>query len=333
MPSQSRAAQVDLEATPYYHCISRCVRRAFLCGDDAYSGRTFDHGKKWIVDRLRNLSSIFAIDVCAYAVMSNHFHLVLRVNRERGLAWSDEEVALRWGKLFKGAKAQLDLLGPQQRQLRLAEWRERLTSLSWMMRSLNEHIARRANREEKCTGRFWEGRFKSQPLVDEGALLTCMAYVDLNPVRAGVRTRLETAEFTSIEVRLREAAQRFDLAEQVRDGAHAESISATGLLPFAEQAGPGEAAVSMLFLDYIALLEWTGRVARLTGPSGRLRGAPPALLERFGIQPEAWLQTMCVSGLRAYGALGRSSSLRALADRHGKRWIKGQRLARRLFAA
>jgi hypothetical protein len=99
MPTPRRI-QVDLEATPFYHCISRCVRRAFLCGPDRLSGRNFDHRKVWLVDRLKELAALFAIDVNAYGVMSNHFHLVLHIDRARALAWSEAEVIERWGVLF-----------------------------------------------------------------------------------------------------------------------------------------------------------------------------------------------------------------------------------------
>jgi hypothetical protein len=58
MPA-AREAQVSLEATPYYHCVSRCVRRAFLCGKD------FEHRRQWIEVRLLSLSAIFAIDIAA----------------------------------------------------------------------------------------------------------------------------------------------------------------------------------------------------------------------------------------------------------------------------
>lgn len=77
--TQPRSAIVSLEATPYYHCIARCVRRAFLCGDDHYSGKNFDHRKPWFTERLKLLAQVFSIDIAAYAIMSNHYHLVLHV--------------------------------------------------------------------------------------------------------------------------------------------------------------------------------------------------------------------------------------------------------------
>ncbi len=317
MPAHTRAAQVDLDATPYYHCISRCVRRAFLCGDDPYTGESYEHRKDWLVERLHTLGDIFAVDICAYAVMSNHFHLVLHVDRERALAWTDEEVAERWARLFKGAAAKLGVLNDEARSRQLSRWRERLSDLSWMMRSLNEPIARRANKEDECTGRFWEGRFKSQPLMDEAALLTCMAYVDLNPVRAAMCEHLDEAHFTSIAQRLREAAE------------HADS-SPAGLLPFAGQAGDAEGPrVPMRFADYVDLLEWTGRSVR--EGKATLSGRKPAAVLRMSIEPDRWVETMSHQGLRTLGALGTPEALDALAARQGKRWVKGQRWARGLF--
>lgn len=97
-----RKQLVSLEATPFYHVVSRCVRRQFLCGPDALIGRDFSHRRQWILDRVRELAGVFAVDVCAYAIMSNHFHLVLRVDRERALGWDAREIARRWLKLFTG---------------------------------------------------------------------------------------------------------------------------------------------------------------------------------------------------------------------------------------
>src|SRR5262245_24306966 len=95
-----RKSLICLEDTPYYHVVARCVRRAWLCGYDAYAGKDYSHRKTWILRRLRQLADIFAIDLCAYAIMSNHYHLVLRVDRQRIARCSQAEVVTRWTQLF-----------------------------------------------------------------------------------------------------------------------------------------------------------------------------------------------------------------------------------------
>jgi hypothetical protein len=133
--------------------------------------------------------------------MSNHFHLVVELVPDEAATWSDSEIAHRWVRLFPvgGVTAETDELRIQAllaNPERLALVRGRLCDLGWFMRCLDEPIARRANREDQCKGRFWEGRYKAQALLDERAVLAAMAYVDLNPIRAGVTDRLElsTAE-------------------------------------------------------------------------------------------------------------------------------------------
>jgi putative transposase len=195
-----------------YHCFARCVRRAFLYGFDALTRRDFSHRKAWLVDRLRFLAAIFAIEVCAYAVMENHYHTILRTRPDIVATWSDREVATRWLTLFPRHR-NLDgtPIPPVEKEIcaladcpeRIGQLRRRLSSLSWFMGRLNEFIARAANKEDRVKGRFWEARFKCQALLDEAAIAACMVYVDLNPIRAGVAGTPEESDFTSIQERIR----------------------------------------------------------------------------------------------------------------------------------
>lgn len=167
--------QVFLEATAYYHCVSRGVRRTFLFGQDDYSGRCFVHRRQWVVDKLKALAAIFAMDICADAVMSNHYHVVLHVDKQRALAWdeAEAEVMRRWTQSFCGpVLVQRYLAGEALCAAErgvvsdiVAGWRKRLFDISWFMRCLNESLARLANEEDKCTGRFWEGRYKIQAVL------------------------------------------------------------------------------------------------------------------------------------------------------------------------
>ena len=159
----ARKHQIHLQTTPYYHCISRCVRRAFLCGKDKYSGKCFEHRRQWIVDKIKHLSAVFAIDIYAYAVMSNHYHLVLRVDNNRSTQWSIDEVIERWCELYSGhilvkryCEGEALSAAEWQAVSAIVElWRTRLKDISWFMRCLNESIARQANQEDNCKGRFW----------------------------------------------------------------------------------------------------------------------------------------------------------------------------------
>jgi len=133
------------------------------CGDK-YTGRDFSHRKQWMLERLKLLTEMFAIDVCAYAIMSNHYHLVLHVDRARARAWSHQEEVAQWQRLFVAPPLVECWLSGQSSEVErvaaetiIERWRERLFDISWFMRCLNEHIARWANIEDDCQGRFWKG--------------------------------------------------------------------------------------------------------------------------------------------------------------------------------
>jgi hypothetical protein len=174
------------------------------------------------------LAREFGVDVLGYCVMSNHLHVILRTRPDRVEAWSDHEVARRWLSVYTpvhlgpdGEEHMItdgDINGIVWDEKRLGETRVRLSNLSWFMKALNEHISRRANREDGCKGRFWESRFGCQRIDDEAALLACMCYVDLNPVRAQAAKSLEEYDFTSIHDRMmvEKAKKRLELLRNER---------------------------------------------------------------------------------------------------------------------
>ena len=204
MPRPRRSEVFDEGTVSIYHCVNRCVRRAFLCGFDAATGKSYAHRKDWVQDRLETLAAIFAIDVVGYALMDNHLHVVLRNRPDIVRSWSDQQVARRWWSLFPKRREQdgrpaepkpheLRMLTSDRK--RLQELRRRLSHISWFMRCLAENIARRANKEEENSGRFWAGRFKMSRILDETALLAVAIYVDLNPIRAGIAETPETSSW------------------------------------------------------------------------------------------------------------------------------------------
>ena len=322
-----RRTLIDLDSTPYYHCIACCVRRAFLCGEDSLTGNSYEHRKPWVVDRLKRLASIFAIEVCAYAVMSNHYHVVLHVDAQTAKSWSDWEVLQRWTKLFDGPLLVQQFLAgkilDQAQQQRLTEYvtayRQRLGDISWFMRCLNEYLARKANGEDGCKGRFWEGRFKSQALLDEAAVLSCMAYVDLNPVRAGLTNQPEDSEFTSIKERIeqwRENRQSQAWLKPMKTGD--VSDKSQGFIPFA-------------LADYFEFVDWSGRAVR-EDKRGAITSSLPPVLQRLGIDANEWLKTLRPNGNQFIRGIGRKRTLQIYAEKVGKRWLHGLYASKRLFA-
>ncbi|MDY0269696.1 transposase [Trichloromonas sp.] len=356
-----RSNLVSLSDTPWYHVVSRCVRRAYLCGEDTVTGMNFDHRRGWIETRIRELASIFAIDIAAYAVMSNHYHLVVRIDEERTEAWSDEEVLRRWVRLFTGPvlvqrylSAARDRMSDSER-LHVREWvetyRARLHDLSWFMRVLNETLARMANAEDGCTGRFWEGRFKSQALLDEQAVLMAMAYVDLNPIRAGMAETPEQSTHTSVKQRVEDLTCEKDgphgaaaesakmaivkksdthfLEGKLRSEADLLQLPMAPLLPF-EPSETLAAAIPFAFDDYLDLVDTLGRAIHL-GKRGSIPEKTPAILTRLGIDAETFINHAdCF--LKEFGvAVGTPANLVALAATRQSRYLRGISTARAVF--
>lgn len=232
----------------------------------------------------------------------------------------------RWLKLYTGPvvvhryKARITLTRVEQDALAtiVETWRARLADLSWYMRCLNETIARMANKEDNCTGRFWEGRFRSQALLDEAALISCMAYVDLNPIRARTCRTLEQSEFTSIQERLKVFAGKTKPARL------------SWLLPLDSPKSNTSNAIPIRQTDYFALVDWTGRAVR-----SNKRGAIPAdvqpILEKLGVVPDHWIRGTQYFGSRFTKVFGHIDRVRAFAKRADQKWLAGIEQAKILY--
>ena len=308
-----RSQIVDSETPGFYHCVSRCVRRAWLCGEDPVSGRSFDHRRDWIEQRLISLAESFAVGLFAWAVMSNHTHVVLRVDPKLPESWSDEEVACRWARLDRRLEP-VEPVEVTQRARRLlaqpkrvAELRRRLGSLSWFMRFLNECIAREANTEDRCTGRFWEGRYKSQALLDEAAVVACMTYVDLNPIRAGISDDLAGSDFTTIQRRLR----------AIERDPRAADAPVTAIAGVRSKPGPGLSTRA-----YVDLVDYTGRQAR-PDKRGVISSRTERALDAIRGSPNWW--ACSANGIEAvFGvAVGVPKTLKRYAEATGRCFVRG----------
>ena len=341
--TKARKTIINVSDTPYYHCMGRCVRQTFLCGIDKLTGIDYSHRKQWIVDKLAELTNVFLIDVCAYSVMSNHYHVIIKINQEQARQLRDDEVIERWMMLFKGnvligrflkgqCKTQAELSKVNEI---VALWRERLSDISWFMRCLNETIAHMANEEDKCSGRFWEGRFKSQALLNEQALLSCMAYVDLNPIRAGLAESIDESEFTAIGQRIKqfsiEHKANNDQAEKPnKPDVQANKINKTdnetskqSQVNLSEFIGSKEVdGIPYLFKDYLELVDWTGRAVR-EDKIGYINEKEPKILEKLGFSADIWLKSVNQFSDHFYSHIGTEDQLKAVCKESGLSWIAG----------
>ena len=216
------------------------------------------------------------------------------------------------------------------------------------MRTLNEHIARQANAEDGVKGRFWEGRFKSQALLDEQALLAAMAYVDLNPIRAGIAETPESSDYTSIQECVGEVAEKTPSQDQVTKPTPAtqpdvqtldgeplraedkvQPLQQAALMPF-DAAAQTPWAIPFAFDDYLELVDWTGRAIR-SDKREHIPASHPKILDRLGIDPEQFVGRS-ERLLEAFGtAVGAPASMVDLCARRQSKYLRGLHAAREIF--
>ena len=333
----ARSKLVDEGKSGVYHLVNRCVRRTFLLGDESH------HRRDWLQEALRAKTAIFAIDVLAYAIMDNHFHLIVKTHPERAAAWGDLEVARRWTALCPPKNLKGQVVKLTQEELRelvarpgwVKERRKRLASMSWLMKLIKEKLARQANREDKCHGHFWEGRFASVPLLDQAAVIAGMVYVDLNPIRAKMAATPEESEYTSVQERivlnagrvprklrrsgLRQDAQKNDhmlaqvRAEVLRKKAH--NVIKPWVVAIKECAPGAEGECTLTLADYLQLVDLTARRVR-KDKRGAMDGTLEPILERLGLDADKWVEAMTRGGRFRGRAVGSAEAReKHLADR------------------
>ena len=296
----ARSQLVDVEVTRYYHCVSRCVRRAFLCGEG------FEHRKQWIEDRMETLAECFAVSVCGFAILDNHLHVLLRLDPREADAWSADEVIRRWiiayppktlrGEEIEINQAWIDFHAKDER--RVGVLRERLRNLGWFMKSLKEPLARLANKEDRCRGVFWESRYRSVAILDNEALLATCAYIDLNPVAAGLAAAPETSKHTSIRRRVKHVKEKGKLNElkaAVQGSVTGSRVAGNieqdlWLCPLEDRRLLGSPREGMLegfsLGSYLLLVDYTSRLCRRG--KARVGREVASILDRLGTSAEVW---------------------------------------------
>lgn len=325
MVRKSRSEVVDPREVQVFHVLNRTVRRCWLFGDDPLTGVNYDHRKAWIEKRLEHFAAHFGIDLLSFAILSNHYHLMLRSRPDVVAIWNDTEVARRWlmicphrksrdGAPCEPNKKELDAI--RNNRQRLSEIRLRLSDISWWMRLLDQWIARRCNDEDGAKGRFFEDRFQAIPLIDEQAITACSVYIDLNLIRACLAETVELSDHTSGQLRVQAFQAKTPrlpgAPESSNDTSEADpvrlvdaflspvSVSVVSDQPGAMTSRTGKRCSDKGFLEmseqaYLELLDWTARQTA-AGKAGRTPDDHPPILARLGLPASVWLEMVAGFG-------------------------------------
>lgn len=350
MAGKPRCKIIDRNEPGVYHCYNRCVRAESLLSVDLTKGPEYDQRKDWLLAMLTSLASIFCIEIFKYSIMDNHLHLILRNRPDLVREWSKENILRRAMRLFPDKFRRLGwYVEPQdplpqhllENQELIEEMRSRLCDISWLMKVLQERIARHCNSEDEVSGHFWADRFKSKPLLDDAAVLACSMYIDLNPIRAGVADRPEQSKYTSAYDRIRGMLARrnkrkgkvksddvlpdFFLAPlNVTGDYEDEDLEAAGLR--ASNKGIFEMTLDI----YLKLLDNVGRMLQ-TGKRGAIPEDLASILERIGIRPEHFADCVDTYGHWTRQVVGSEKKLREMAEKMKSKWLQGVKKASHFF--
>ena len=238
---------------------------------------------------------------------------------------------------------------------RLTEIRKRLSDVSRWMRCTSENIARHANKEDECTGRFWEGRYKAQLFLDAASLLACAAHADLNRIRAAISDTPEHPALTGAQDRIDDLKERSEnsAAKSTYDwGRSSRRARSDWLRPIeirdaSDEIGPHAKAsghvtssqgnfgrrasrkgfFTISLSGYLTLLDWTGRKIALDRKGKSKRGKIPSnlapIIDRLGMEETGWCKLVKGFGKLFQRAAGNSVSLKQEAERRGQGSMHG----------
>ena len=328
--TRPRYQQILPRVTPYYHVMGRCTQGLSLMGErNPITGENTADRKGWIETHLEHVARAFCIDVCKYALMDNHYHLLLHINMRKAKKLPMAEVIYRWHMMFEGDDLshryikKEKLTGKERRQLErlVKKWRKRLWNISWFMRCFNQYVSYRCNSESGNKGTFWQSRYKIKGLFSYAAILACCIYIDLNPVRAGLALTPETSDYTSFKKRL--------------DALHLPgSVSADWLYPFRKDSTHAQKqqkdCLPFTMKEYMELLDETGRVARPDKP-GKIAKHLPPILERLQFSQEQWLEVITHYDNHFKRFIAPASMMKKLAIELKQKWLQGTEACNRLL--
>jgi hypothetical protein len=265
------------------------------------------------------------VDVLGFAVTPHQLDVVVWTRPDQTDGWSDAETIQRWRRVFPADRAEkrtakkngrLPLPKKDESPDRIGDMRQRLGTVSWFMRCLNEWLARTANREDGMTGRFWEGRFKCRVLLDESAIVTCLAYVDLIPFTHALLSDPGRMEHSSY----------FDRVQSATPGR-----SEAWLCPMGKEAvDEGRSRVSLDLEDYLALIDWTAR-QWAPDPGEPMPDSLTEILRGLQIHPHRWVETVAGFERLFHRVAGRADSMAQWAEKAGKHWMAGVRSGQAAF--
>jgi hypothetical protein len=305
-----RCKAVQTSITRWYHCISRCAQGLRLL--EAPDGNSPNPYMLWHDQRLKTLTSIFAIGVAGHAVLDSHLHHLVRIDPHIAKDWQAEEVARRWfliypprdtkRKLLTGAALRKRIKEVARDAAWIAKMRRRLYSVSWFMKCLKEPLSRMINQDRNSFGTIFAGRFKSIAILDQASLTAVCVYIDLNPFAAGIGELPETFPHTSLYQRIEHARKLGRIADlaAARQGSIQGSKICSGmedalwLVPVEDRRKldcPREGMFEGLSLgSYLLLLDYTSRLMR-TGKASVPAGVAD-IFDRLQVSPETWAAQM-----------------------------------------